>query len=70
MVPAVSPLRVPLVAPMVATAGVLLAQVPPAGVPLMLRVAPSHTCGADGLTALGCGFTSITVVRAQPVGRV
>jgi hypothetical protein len=49
------------------TAGLLLVQIPPPGVPITGVQLPSHTVGAAGLMPVGSGFTAITVVRIQPV---
>jgi hypothetical protein len=44
--------------------------VPPVGEPVMVIVLPSQTCALAGVIDVGNPFTSITVVRAQPVASV
>ncbi len=69
VVPARIPPRVPVPMPIVPLAGVLLAHVPPAGVPVSVVAEPSHTCN-DPLIPVGSGFINTTAVRKQPVGSV
>jgi hypothetical protein len=49
--------------PIVPAAGVLLLQVPPAGVPVSVIVDPSHTCSGVPLIAVGLALTNTTIVR-------
>lgn len=67
--PVVIPLTMPVVAPIVATAGVLLIQVPPAGLLAWAIVALMHT--AEGpVMGVGMVLTVIVLVVLQPVGSV
>lgn len=65
LVPAVTPVMVPLVL-IVATDGVLLLQVPPVVVLLTVVVCPTHTCSVPAIAA-GSGFTVTVAVRIHPV---
>ena len=59
--------------PTVATAGLPLVQVPPAGLPVRVNDAPTHTrANAPVLIPriTGTGFTVTAVVIKQPVGNV
>ena len=67
--PAAMPATVPVVAPMVPTAGVLLLQVPPAVLLPSVVVWPAHTSGIP-LIVPGTALTVITIVFWQPVAGV
>ena len=68
-VPAVTPVIMPLVEPIAATAGLLLIQAPPGTALLHSTLAPVHTGLAPNM-AVGVGLTDMVVVIAQPVGSV
>jgi hypothetical protein len=67
--PVAIPLTIPVIALIVAIAGVLLAHAPPAGALVWAIVALTHT--AEGpLMGEGAVLTVIVRVVLQPVGRV
>jgi hypothetical protein len=66
-VPALMPAYVPDPVAMVPMVGQEALQVPPVGEPVIVSVLPSQTCATAGVILVGNPFTSITVVRAQPV---
>ena len=68
-VPPVIPVRIPVVAPIVPTAVLLLLQVPPVLASLRVVVLPAHI-GVVPIMAPGVGFTVIVVVVLQPPGKV
>ena len=63
------PVRIPVVAPIVPTAVLLLLQVPPVLASLRVVVLPAHI-GVVPIMAPGVGFTVIVVVVLQPPGKV
>jgi len=69
VVPASTPVAIPLLLPIVATAVVLLVQVPPVDVLLSVVVRPTQTLAVPEMDA-GRGLTVSTVVVIQPVARV
>jgi hypothetical protein len=64
--PPMTALLIPVAEPIVATAVLLLAHVPPAGVAEYVVVAPEHT-EAEPLIAEGVVFTVTTLVAKQPL---
>ena len=67
--PLARPDTMPEVEPMVASAGVLLVQVPPAVASVKVVVAPTHKVVEPAIAA-GSGLTVTGVVTKQPVGNV
>ena len=68
-VPDNTPVTIPVNEPIVATAVLLLVQVPPAAPSLSAVVAPTHACNIP-VIAVGPEFTVTVVAAVQPVGRV
>jgi hypothetical protein len=66
-VPADTPQNEPVEVPTVPAAPIA-DHVPPAGLPVSVLHAPSHTC-KDPMTPVGNGLTSMVVVRKQPEGK-
>jgi len=69
VVPASTPVIIPLLVPMVATVVLLLVHEPPDVALLSVVVRPTHTLVVPEIAA-GRGFTVSTVVAIQPVARV
>jgi hypothetical protein len=69
-VPAAKPVTIPVADPILAvTPVVVLLQVPPAGVPFNVIVAPTQT--DDGIAAIdAAGLTVTAIVRKQLVGNL
>jgi hypothetical protein len=67
--PAATPVTIPVAAPTVPLATVLLVQVPPDAVSVNAIVAPTHTPAAPEITD-GIEFTVTVFAIAQPVGSV
>ena len=68
-VPALIPVMMPEVAPIVAIAVLLLVHVPPAAVLVSVVVEPIHTSAVPAIEA-GKGFTVNEAVRIQPAVEV
>ena len=65
MVPALTPVTIPLVLPTVATAVLLLIQVPPVGVPVRFDVPPTQVVNAPVNDTAGAALLIVT--EAVPV---
>ena len=68
-VPLVIPVTNPVMEPIVATAGLLLAHVPPVAASLRVTVEPTHTLVGPAIAG-GPGFTVTVVVAIHPVDKV
>jgi len=64
VMPVVTPLTMPVPLPMVATEGLPLLHVPPAGLPVRLIVAEAHSAPGPVIVLL---FTVTVFTAAQPV---
>jgi hypothetical protein len=64
VVPPATPLRTPVLNPIVATAVLLLVQVPPLTPSLIVSVPPAHS--VTPLSAVGCAATVTAFVAIQP----